>query len=147
MLHTDLEDIQCYPDLGVSWCINAKNSLHCVRGFSPYQLAIGKNLKMLLTLNQKVPALTCQFLSKIVSSNLDAIHRARKFFIASKNSEKIRRSLPHNIRSNDFKLQHSVISNISQETLSTIRMYSSTDIADVIVMRPSDFNKSSIIYF
>ena len=43
-------------------------------------------------------------MSKIVSSNLDATHRAREAFIASKNSEKIRRALSHNIRtSSDVK--------------------------------------------
>ena len=98
MLHTVLEDIQCYPGLGVSWCINAKNSLHCVRGFSPYQLAIGQNPKIPLILDQKAPPLACQLLSKIVSSNLDAIHRARETYIASENPEKIRRSLLHSIR-------------------------------------------------
>ena len=46
MLDTVLEDTQCYPDVGVSWRINAKNLLHCVHGFSPYQLGIGKNPKL-----------------------------------------------------------------------------------------------------
>ena len=82
----------------ISWCINAKNSLHSVQEFSPYQLAIGKNPKLLSTLNEKAPALTCQPESKIVSSNLGAIYRAREAFIASKNFKKIRRALSQNIR-------------------------------------------------
>ena len=46
MLNKVLDGTQCHPDLAVSWCINAKNSLHSVHGFSPYQLATGKNPKL-----------------------------------------------------------------------------------------------------
>ena len=99
MVNKVLDDTQCHPDLRVSCCINAKNSLHSVHGFSPYQLAIGKNPKLPFVLNEKVPALTRQPTSKIVSNNLDAIHKARESFISSENSEKIRRTLSRNIRS------------------------------------------------
>ena len=78
--------------------------LHGIHGFSPYQLPIGKNPKLPSTLNEKAPSLTHQPESKIVSSNLDAIHRAREGFIASENFEKIKRALSHNIRtSGDVK--------------------------------------------
>ena len=97
MLDKILDDTQCHPDLAVSWCISGKNSLHSIHGFSPYQLAIGKNPKLSSKLNE-VPALTCKSVSKIIRSNLDAIHRAREAFIASKNFKKIRRALSHNIR-------------------------------------------------
>ena len=99
MVNKVLDDTQCHPDLRVSCCINAKNSLHSVHGFSPYQLAIGRNPKLPFVLNEKVPALTRQPTSKIVSNNLDAIHKARESFISSENSEKIRRTLSRNIRS------------------------------------------------
>ena len=77
---------------GNLWCINAKNSFYSIHGFSPYQLTTGKNLKLPSTINKKASALTGQPVSKIVSSNLEAIRRAR----------------------------HLVASNISQGTLSTI---------------------------
>ena len=109
MLGKVLEDTQCHTDLAVSWCINANNSLHSIHGFFPFQLAIGKNPKLPSTLNKKAPALTRQPASKIVSSNLDAIHKAREAFIASENSEKIRSALSHNIK-------YMVTSNTSQET-------------------------------
>ena len=99
MLNKVLDGTQCHPDLAVSWCINAKNSLHSVHGFSPYQLAIGKNPKLASVLNEKAPALTRQPISKIVSNNLDAIQKAREDFILSENSEKIRQAISHNIRS------------------------------------------------
>ena len=81
-----LDDTQCHPDLAISSCINAKNSLHSVHGFSPYQLAIGKNPKLPCVLKEKAPALTCQPTSKIVSNNLDVIHEATEAFISSENS-------------------------------------------------------------
>ena len=70
-------------------------------GFSPYQLAISKNPKLPSISNEKVPALTHQPISKIVSNNLDAILKAREAFISSKNSEKIRQTLSHNIISSE----------------------------------------------
>ena len=99
MLNKVLDDTQCHPNLAVSWCINAKNSLHNVHGFSLYQLAIGKNPKLSSVLNEKVPAVTHQTISKIVSNKADTIHKDREAFISSKNSEKIRWALSHNIRS------------------------------------------------
>ena len=104
LLDQILEDTQCHPDLAVSWCINAKNSLNSVHGFSPYQLAIGKNPKLPSITTQKVPAPTSQAMSKIVISNWDAINGAWEAFIARQSSEKIRRTLSHNIRtSGDIK--------------------------------------------
>ena len=86
MLNKVLDDKQCHPDLAISSCIIAKNSLHSVHGFSPYQLAIGKNPKLPCVLKEKAPALTRQPTSKIVSNNLDAIHEATEAFISSENS-------------------------------------------------------------
>ena len=51
-----------------------------------------------------MPALTHQPVSKIVSSNVDVILRAREAFIASENYKKIRCTLSHNLRtSGDIK--------------------------------------------
>ena len=74
---------QCHPDLALSGCINAKDSLHNVHGFSPYQIATGKNPKLPSTLNKKVPALTHQHVSKTFSNNLEkkskkSLHYQRK---------------------------------------------------------------------
>ena len=78
MLGRVLEDINCHPELAVQCCIiNAKNPLYSVRGFVLYQLAIGKNNKLLSTLNDKAPTLTRQSVSKLASNNLDVILKAR----------------------------------------------------------------------
>ena len=58
--------------------MDQKNSVFGHFSRSAYQLAIGKNPKLPSTLNEKAPALTRQFVSKIVSSNLDATHREKK---------------------------------------------------------------------
>ena len=41
-----LEETNCDLHLPAAWCINAKNSLSSVHGFSQHQLAIGTNPKM-----------------------------------------------------------------------------------------------------
>ena len=83
--------------LAVSWCINAKNSLHNMHSFSPYQLTLGMNPKLPSILSDKLPALTNKPVSKVISQNLEALHKAREAFIAAENSGRIRRALSHNI--------------------------------------------------
>ena len=98
MLNKVLLDTNCDFELALAWCINAKNSLINVHGFSPYQLAIGTNPDLPTSHNDKLPALTSQPSSKVVADNLQMIHKTREAFIASENSEKIRRALSHNVR-------------------------------------------------
>ena len=42
MMDKTLEESQFSLDLALSWCLNAKNPLTNVHGFSPFQLALGK---------------------------------------------------------------------------------------------------------
>ena len=86
-------------EIALAWCINAKNSLANVNGFSPYQLSIGGNPRLPSVLDDKSPALTNSSTTEVLKNNLDALHKAREAFIQSENSEKIRRALSHNIRS------------------------------------------------
>ena len=98
MLDKVLEETQCDLELAVTWCINAKNCLSNIHGFSPYQLFIGTNPKLPSMISNRAPALTAKPSSKVISNNLKAKHKAREAFIASENSEKIRRALAQNIR-------------------------------------------------
>ena len=98
MVHKIMEDAKCDIQLALCWALNAKNSLQNVAGFSPFQLAIGCNLTLPSTLHDKLPSLSSRPSSKIVEENLKALHAARSAFIESENSEKIRRSLVHNVR-------------------------------------------------
>ena len=68
ILEKVLEDTQCHPNLAISWCTNAKDCLHSIHGLSPYQLTIGKNPKLLSTLNKNVPVLTQQPVSNLSHS-------------------------------------------------------------------------------
>lgn len=92
------EDINSSWEIALSWAVSAKNSLHSVFGYSPYQIVFGRNPKLPSILSDKPPALGGSNTSKIVAANIRAIHEGRKAFIASESSEKIRRALRSNIR-------------------------------------------------
>ena len=86
------------PDLAQTWALNAKNIRQNVAAFSTFQLVLGTNPKLTATLSDDLPALSIKPSSQIVQENLNAIHSARAAFVASENSERIRRALLHNVR-------------------------------------------------
>ena len=71
-----IDETDCDISLAVSRCVNAKNSLHNVHGFSPYWLTLGANTKLPSTLSDKLLALTNKPVSKVFSQNLEALHKA-----------------------------------------------------------------------
>ena len=75
-LNKVLEDTKCPFDIALQWCVNAKNSLHNVHGFSPYQLALGQNPRLPALLSDKPPALESNSSSEIIRQNLNALHCA-----------------------------------------------------------------------
>ena len=99
MLDKVIEDTKCNISIALSWCLNAKNSLNNVHEFSPYQLAIGQNPKLPSNFVNKPPALSREDTYKIISDNLQALHRSREAFIQAESFEGIKRALNHNIRS------------------------------------------------
>ena len=98
MLDKVLHDTDCNFDMALSWCINAKNSLTNVHGFSSYQLAIGTNPRLPSVTTDKPPALSGKPATQLIKTNLDALHKAREAFTQSEHSERIKRALSHNIR-------------------------------------------------
>ena len=99
MMDKALEESQHLDmDLTLAWCLNAKNSLANVHGFSPFQLVFGQNPKLPSTFTDKLQALLQYDTSKILTDNLAALHKARQAFISSESSEKIRRALNNNVR-------------------------------------------------
>ena len=68
-------------DLTLAWCLNAKNSLAKVHGFSPFHLVFGQNPKLPSTFTNKLPVLIQHDTSKILTDNLTALHNARQAFI------------------------------------------------------------------
>ena len=86
-------------DLTLAWCLNAKNSLGRVHGFSPFELILfGQFPKLPSTFANEPPALIQHNNSKIITGNLAALHKGRQAFISSKSSEKIQRDLNNNVQ-------------------------------------------------
>ena len=100
MLQKITAEGKCDQDTALCWAIHAKNSLSNVHGFSPNQIALGFTPRMPCVLTDKLPALELST-SDIVSQNLDIIAKARKAFIESESSERLKRALRHNVRSSN----------------------------------------------
>ena len=103
MLDKVLKDGSCDFEVALAWCVNAKNSLQNVHGFSPFQLALGQNPRLPSATDDKPPACTPGSSTKALRDSLDAIHKARESFIQSESSERIRRALNHNVRTSSDK--------------------------------------------
>ena len=91
-------DAKCSTELALFWAVHAKKSLANVHGLSPYQIALRYVPKLPIVLINKPPAMEEIPTSHIVRDNLKAISAARKAFIETENSERIKRALRHNIR-------------------------------------------------
>ena len=88
-----LEEVNCSIEVALCWAVNAKNSLHNIYGFSPYQLVFGRNPNLPTALQDKLPALEGMTESQLVAKHLNSMHKAREEFIKLETSEKLRRAL------------------------------------------------------
>ena len=95
MLDKVCDDIKCDYDVALAW---AKNALINHNGFSPAQLVFGKASNLPSTINDHLPALKSTIQSDGLAHHISAIHAARKAFITSEASEKIKLALKKNIR-------------------------------------------------
>ncbi|PIK59085.1 hypothetical protein BSL78_03967 [Apostichopus japonicus] len=97
-----LNKVSCDPHMdletALAWSVNAKNSLANIHGFSPYQLVYGTTPCLPTTLTDDLPALEGTTISECVARHLNALHRARREFIAVESSERIRRALRKQVR-------------------------------------------------
>lgn len=91
-------DIGCDWNTALGWALNAKNSLHSVHGYSPYQVAFGQNPNLPSVLSNTPPALEGTTMSGVVGKHISALHATRKAFMESECSERIRRALRKQIR-------------------------------------------------
>ena len=91
------EESACDLNTALSWAIMAKNCLHNVSGFSPYQLVYGRNLNLPLVVTDTPPALEGTSISKYVTNHMEALHVPREAFVKVESSEKIRRALRRQI--------------------------------------------------
>ena len=98
MLDKVLTDSKCPFNVALMWCTNAKNSLHNVHGFSPYQLALGQNTRPPALLTDTPPAHESPSSSDIVWQHLNTLHDARWAFKEAESFEKLKCALRHNVR-------------------------------------------------
>ena len=100
MLDKVLNELNCHFDIALAWCVNAKNSLQNVHGFSPYQLVFSNNPVLPSPFTNRPPALEeiNNRSSDIVRENLNAQQASRVAFMESERSERLRRALRTNTR-------------------------------------------------
>ena len=94
-----------YPNMNLetalAWAITAVNAMSSVRGFSPYQLVFGKNIRLPNILEDPPAAWEEPEKSKQLIDTLNAIHTARKAYTAAERCERIKKALKAKIRVSD----------------------------------------------
>lgn len=98
MIEKIIDDTGCSLQVAVASAVSSKNALANVYGFSPNQLVFGKNPNFPSNLTDKLPALETPCHSQVVNQKLSAIHAARRAFIKTESSERIKRALRHQTR-------------------------------------------------
>ena len=88
-----IHDTNCSIEHALVWAISAKNALHNNLGFSPNQLVFGRNPNLPTVLSAKPPALRTITTSDLIASHLNALHSARRAFIQSESSSKLKVAL------------------------------------------------------
>ena len=94
-----------YPDVDddvlLGWANMAKNSMQMVYGFSSNQLVFGTNPTIPNIMNGGLPAMEGRTSSETLAEHLNILHSARKAFIESENSERIRKALLKKVCTNN----------------------------------------------
>ena len=96
-----MEGARCEPRIALAEAVMAKNCLLNHDGFSPYQIVFGANPCLPGVMTDALPALENVTVSKYVADHLSALHVARKSFVESENSLRIKRALKSNIRADE----------------------------------------------
>ena len=100
MLEKVLDSEKCDFDLALSWCIQAKNGLLNVNGYTPCQIGMGKN-PVLPSVLSDYPTTYESATSSQVLENLQVMRAARKSFIEAESSQKIKKALMSKTRSSN----------------------------------------------
>ena len=95
------KDNGCNWGMALDWALLAKNSMHNVHGYSPYQLVFGQNPNMPSVLTDKPPALENTTPNNWIAQHIATLHAARQAFTEAECSERIRRALRKQLRPND----------------------------------------------
>ena len=82
----------------LSWANMARNTLHMWNGYSSQQQVFGKKPRLPGIMTDGLSALEGSTSSETFVQHLNALHTARRAYIKSETSERIRRTLPHKVR-------------------------------------------------
>ena len=85
-------------DVALAWAVTAVNSMTNVRGFSPYQLVFGRQIKLPNILEDPPPTWEEPERSKTLLETLQAIHATREKYIQAERCDRIKRALRAKIR-------------------------------------------------
>ncbi|KAI4873784.1 hypothetical protein NFI96_002219, partial [Prochilodus magdalenae] len=96
---------ECSWSVALDWALMAKNSLHNVHGYSPYQLVFGQNPNMPSVLTDKPPALESLTMNTWMAQHITTLHAARRAFTEAECSERIKRALRKQLRANDDRYE------------------------------------------
>ncbi len=95
-------NLRDYPNMSLevalAWAVSAVNSLTNVRGFSPYQLVFGRQIRLPNILDDPPPAWEEPTKSKALIDTLNALHNARVEYTKAERCERIKKALRAKIR-------------------------------------------------
>ena len=92
-----MEDVKCDMETALAWAVSLKNGLQNHGRYSPNQLVFGTNVNLPSVITDLAPALKSLTSSDIVRRNLNALHDARKNFMKTELSTRIKRALRQNV--------------------------------------------------
>ena len=93
-------EMKCDYEVALSWALMSKNMLSNVHGYSSYQLVYGKNPILPSIFTDQLPALSGKTTSQMVGNHISALYATRKAFTEVECSERIRRALRKQTRTN-----------------------------------------------
>ncbi len=83
------KDNRCDWKTALDWALMAKNSMHNVHGYSPYQLVLGRNPNLPSALTDKPPALEGTSKGSWIAQHIATLHATRRAFTEAECSERI----------------------------------------------------------
>ena len=93
------------PDTALLWALNAKNSLENHLGYSPFQLHIGRNPKLLSVTRDGPPSYENTSVSKNFVAHVNAMMSAREQFIKAESSFSLKRALKKKLHTRGHDIQ------------------------------------------
>lgn len=89
----------------LSWANNAKNCLQMRNGFTSFQLVFGRSPRLPNVMDERLPAFEGTTTSEAFARHINGLHAARKAYIESETSERVRRALRTKVRTSEEKFQ------------------------------------------